>query len=333
MFDDVEPTKWKEVSADARAYGEAFANYFGPSGPNLVEAAEVGNEPGKYDDATYRKLFEAMAQGFRKGDPKLQIATCAMNLGPSGRYSKSVDLLKGLDPLWDILNIHIYPEVEGWPTWKRSFPEDPKIEFLRDLGHVLRWRNENAPDKSVWLTEWGYDASTKPAPPTGTFAKWIGNTEQQQANWTVRGFLVLATTDLDRAYLYFFNDSDDAHVHGSSGLTRNFKPKPAFHAVAFMQRVLGDYRLLKVHRESVEEGYVQEWVNGADATKRITVCWYPSGDARPISVPVLQSQIIRAAILPHRELRADEVKCEALGSEGVRLQVGERPVFVEWIAP
>jgi hypothetical protein len=299
-----------------------------------VEAAEVGNEPGKYDDETYRKLFEAMARGFRQGDPKMQIATCAMNLGPSGRYSKSVDLLKGLDSLWDVLNIHIYPEVEGWPTWRRSFPEDPKIEFLKHLEHVLAWRRENAPGKPVWLTEWGYDSSTKPAPKSGTFAKWVGITDEQQANWIVRGFLVLATTELDRAYLYFFNDNDEPHVHGSSGLTRDFHPKPSFHGVAHLQRTLGAFRLNQVHRASLDEGYVQEWIDGGDPKKRVTVCWYPTGDVRPISIPVASERMTRATLLPLSQDPPEEVTFEpADRSTEVQLKVGERPVFVEWTAP
>jgi hypothetical protein len=225
QFDNFDPKKWVDLPRDARAYGKAFASYFGPSHENLLEAVEIGNEPGKYDDATYRALFEAMAVGVRLGDPHLRIATCAANLGKSGRYSKSVDVLQGLESHYDIVNIHIYPEVQGWPTWARSYPEDPKIDFLRNVGHVLKWRDENAPSKEVWLTEFGYDASTKPAPPSGDFAKWVGSTETQQALWNVRAFLVLAASGLDRAYLFYFNDNDEAHVHGSSGLTRNYEPK------------------------------------------------------------------------------------------------------------
>ena len=50
-----------------RAYGRAFAKAFGPSsGMKLVASAEVGNEPGNYDDESYRTLFESMAAGLRR---------------------------------------------------------------------------------------------------------------------------------------------------------------------------------------------------------------------------------------------------------------------------
>ena len=233
MFDDLAPTAWRNLSRDAFAYGQAVAKSLSP----WLEAVEIGNEPGKYDDATYRTLFEAMARGIREGDPKMRIATCAVNIGPSGRYAKSLDVLTGLEPLYDIVNIHQYAEITGWPTWERSSAEDPKTRFLESIGNVLKWRDKNAPSKEVWLTEFGWDATPNPNLTSGDFVKWKGSTETQQGLWTVRGFLVLAATRLDRAYLYFFNDDGTPHLHGSSGLTRNFLPKPAFHAVAHLQRL------------------------------------------------------------------------------------------------
>ena len=279
MFDDVPPDAWKDVAREAFDYGREFARAFGPSTRRLVEAAEIGNEPGKYDDASYRALFEAMARGLRAGDPKMRIATCAANLGPSGRYSKSVDCLAGLESLYDIVNIHDYAEVEGWPTWRRSYAEDPKINFLRDIGHVLAWRTEHAPDKEVWLTEFGWDATTKPRPTSGDFAKWEGSTETQQALWSVRAFLVLAATELDRAYLYFFNDDDTPHLHGSSGITRNFVPKPSFHALAHLQQTLGDYRFKRAI-SARPEVFDYEFENGAK--EHVRVVWKP--EAPPANV-------------------------------------------------
>ena len=104
MFDDIAPGEWKDLPRDAFDYGKAFASSFGA----LLDAAEIGNEPGKYDDATYRTLFEAMARGIRAGDPKMRIATCATNLWKSGAYSKSVDCLAGLESLYDVMNFHTY---------------------------------------------------------------------------------------------------------------------------------------------------------------------------------------------------------------------------------
>ena len=323
MFDDIAPGDWKDLPRDAFAYGKAFATALG----GLLEAVEIGNEPGKYDDATYRTLFEAMARGVRAGDPKLRIATCAANLGKSGSYSKSVDCVAGLDPLYDIVNIHNYAEITGWPTWERSYAEDPKIDFLTNIRHVLKWREEHVPEKEVWLTEFGWDATTKPNLTTGDFVKWKGSTETQQALWTVRAFIVLAATGLDRAYLYFFNDDDTPHLHASSGLTRNFVPKPAFHAVAHLQKTLGDYRFTRAIREGEGE-FVYEFTS--DEKARIWIVWKPAMPAERVTLPVDGIAIVRAERTPL--IAGDAERIEIPIADGrAEVEANEAPLYL-WLS-
>ena len=203
MFNDRPARAWKNLSEDARAYGQKFATAFGPSSKlNLVASAEVGNEPGNYDDESYRTLFKSMASGLRAGDPKLKIGTCALATGKSEKYAKSVECIRGLEGLYDFLNIHTYAEVEGYPTWRRSYPEDPNIDYLRRVRQLIEWRDRHAPGKEIRVTEFGWDASTKPAPATGTFSKWIGSTETEQARYLVRSFLLLSKYDVSRAYIF-----------------------------------------------------------------------------------------------------------------------------------
>jgi hypothetical protein len=200
MFETLKQDKWNDIPRDARAYGLAFAKAFGPSAQTpLVSSVEIGNEPGSFDDKSYRSMFESMARGVRDGDPKLTIATCALVVGKSHKYAKSVSCLEGLGDLYDALNIHVYAEVEGWPTWKRSNPEDPKIKYLKEVSDAIAWRDKNAAGKPLWITEFGWDATTKPSPKTGDFAKWQGSTETQQAQWLVRSFLVFAKMPVQRA--------------------------------------------------------------------------------------------------------------------------------------
>ncbi len=331
MFDDFAPDGWSDLPRDARAYGLAFAKTFGPSAKvPLIEAAEIGNEPGKYDDATYRRLFEAMASGMREGDPKLRIATCAANLGPSGRYSKSVDCLAGLDALWDILNVHFYAEVEPWPTWRRSYPEDPATKFAQNVQHVLQWRDEHAKDKEVWVTEFGYDATTKPAPTTGDFAKWQGNTEEEQALWDVRSFLLLARLGVDRAHLFFFDDADEPHLHGSSGITRNYQPKPAFHALAWLQRSLGDFRFTRVEREDPEECYAYEFTNGSDPKQIVWAVWKPAGPARVVRLFHDPLTIQRAERMPLSGEPAEKATIREEIEGYLAMEAGPSPTLI-WL--
>ncbi|HEX3132109.1 MAG TPA: cellulase family glycosylhydrolase [Planctomycetota bacterium] len=235
MFESIKQKDWKDVPRDAKAYGLAFAKAFGPSSTKLVDSAEVGNEPGKWNDADYRTMFEAMASGLRAGDPKLTIVTCAADADKSGDYMKAMSCVQNLENLYDVINVHSYAQTENWPTWRRSFPEDPKLlDYTTRIEKLIAWRDANAKGKPVWITEFGYDASTKPAPKTGDFKGWVDVTDDQQGQWLVRSFLVFARLSVDKAYIYFFNDNDDPAFHGSSGVTRNWQPKPSYHAVAHL---------------------------------------------------------------------------------------------------
>jgi len=330
LFDNLPAKSWKAPARDARAYGEAFASAFGPSSAApLVAAVEVGNEPGLYDDAAYRTIFENMARGLRAGDPGLKIGTCAVTTGPGDRYAKGVECVRGLEPLYDYLNIHTYAEVEGWPTWRRTFPEDPKVDYLRRVERLIAWRDRHAPGKEVRVTEFGWDASTRPAPATGDFARWVGSTETQQAQYLVRSFLLFSRLDVTRAYIYFFDDKDEPQLHGSSGLTRNGVPKPAFHAVAHLRKTLGDYRFAGVVREEPGELYLYEYARGDDPGRRAWAAWSPTGGGRTkafdLAVPGMK--ILGVETMP---LTGDGARpvIPAVRDGVLTLQIGESPVFI-----
>jgi len=318
MFESLPRDKWKNLAADARAYGEQFARAFGPSSARpLVESVEIGNEPGKWSDEDYRTIFENMARGLRAGDPKLRIATCALAPGKSHAYAKSIECVAGLEDLFDILNVHSYAELEPWPTWRRSFPEDPRLKaFTADITNICRWRDAHAPGKQVWLTEFGYDSTTKQPNTNNEFKKWIGVTDEQQAQWLVRSWLYFAALPIDRAYVYFFNDSDQPQVHGSSGLTRNFEPKPSFHAIAHLRKTLGDFYFKRQFKSA--EASVSEFENGA---RRIWVVWLPTGEGRTAKFDVPDFERIE-----RMPLRKDEDIL--IRPTGKSIEITESPTYL-----
>lgn len=333
QFGQIKPETWKNIPADAFAYGQDFARYFGPSGPHkLVTSVEIGNEPGDYPDETYRAVFENMAKGFRSGDPKLKIATCATFTSKSGKYHKSLSTVKGLEPLYDVINLHSYAQAEGYPTWRRSYPEDPKIPYLKDIRDVIAWRNANARGKEVWLTEFGWDATTQPQAREGTFKDWVGVTDTQQAQYIVRSFLVFSAMDIDRAYLYFFNDSDKASVHAAAGLTRNFQPKPSFHAVAHLLKTLGDYRWTRAVQQITGDRYVYEYRHATDPSRRVWAVWAPTGSGRklPITLSGIPGRIEKAERMPLKPGAAETVPFEKVSGSGTRLEASESPVYL-WL--
>lgn len=335
MFESIPQADWKNVEADARAYGEYFAREFGPSGDRrLVDSVEIGNEPGKWSDDDYTRMFRALAEGIRAGDPKLKIATCNLTTGPSGDYTKSVECVAESPELFDVLNLHTYAQLVGWPTWRRSFPEDPKLpHYLQDIEALCRWRDAHAPEKPVWITEFGYDATTKPNEPTGTFAKWEGVTDEQQAQWLVRSLLVFSALPIERAYIYYFNDKDEPSVHASAGLTRNFQPKPSFHSLAHLQRVLGDYRFARIVRNQPGELRVHEYRN--DGNRLVWAVWSPTGNGRTSTVKLdqLPGKLVAAEAMPLSDDDAAALDVEQLPGGQLTLQVTESPSYLVFEEP
>jgi len=306
MFETLPVAAWKSLAADSSQYAHGLAAALGPSSTNhLLESVEIGNEPGKYSDSDYRVIFENMARGFKAADPHLRVATCALTTGKSHEYAKSVSCIAGLEGLYDVLNVHTYAQLEGWPTWKRSFPEDPRLkEYLPDVRRLCDWRDQHAAGKEVWITEFGYDASSRSPDPATEFKQWVGVTEEQQAQWLVRSWLLFASLPVQRTYVYFFNDEDTPQVHGSSGLTRHFQPKPAFYAVAHLRRCLGDYRFKRVVMERAGDAMLYEFTHGTDASRRVWVAWSPTGNARKsmLNLPFHQDPIEHAEQMPLGEV-------------------------------
>lgn len=298
MFETLPPQKWAGHTAEAEAYGAAFGAY--QARVNTLGAVEIGNEPGEFSDAAYTVQFVAMARGLRRTAPKLPIATCAIRVGPSGRYHKSVETVREHLDLVDVLTVHTYSEAEPWPTFRRAHPEDAKALFLQPAREVLAWRDRHAPGKPVWVTEFGWDASTKTPDPGGEWAKWVGNSETEQAQWLVRAWLEFGRMGVQRAYQFWFNDDDQAQMHGSSGLTRGYAPKPAFYAAAHLRRALGPYRFGQDLVRQEGKVYAAEWVHATDATRRCWVVWVPTREGAPttVTVPGWRGKVLRSERMP-----------------------------------
>jgi serine/threonine-protein kinase ATR len=327
QIDSIKPAAWKNLEADTHAYGEAFAKYFGPSSNNLVESAEIGNEPASYDAATYRKVFENMARGLRAGDPKLKIVGACSNAEKPDQYSKSAQVFEGLEDLYDVLNIHTYSMIEGWPTWRRVWPEHADIPYLKVVTDMVQYRNAHAPGKEIWVTEFGYDAGTGKTG-TGDFAKWVSSTETEQAQWIVRSFLMFSSLGIDRAYLYFYDDKDEPQLHGSSGITRNFVPKPAYYAMAHLYKTLGDYRFSRVVQQDKEDLYIFEYVNPDKPKEPIWVIWSPTGTQREVmKIIPLSGTPISAERMPLKPGETEELTVFTLDGS-IRLPVSESPIYL-----
>ena len=275
-----------------------------------------------------------MAAGIRAGDPKLKIATCNLTAGKSSDYEKSADCVANCPELVDVLNVHSYAQLEGWPTWRRSYPEDPKLaHYLQDVESLCRWRDAHAPGKPIWLTEFGYDSSTKPPDKTGDFSKWIGVDDTQQAQWLVRSLLVFSAMPVERAYVYFFNDEDQPRLHASAGVTRNFQPKPSYYALSHLQSMLGEYHFQSVVINEPGRLRVQAYRNNTKSI--IWAVWSPTGDGRDFTTTLdnIPGRLVRAEQMPLAAHASPRPCVTQAGARQLKVHIDESPLYLVFENP
>jgi hypothetical protein len=328
MFERLTPQEWRDLAGDTAAYARRFAQAHAlGKGRRRFEAVEIGNEPGAFSDDEYRTVLGAMGAALHEAAPGLKVATAAMTTGPSHEFYKSVECLEGVADSYDVLTVHTYAEIAGWPTWERSFPEDARQQnYLTDIRRLAAWRDRHARGKEIWITEFGYDAIALPPDPAGKWKHWRGLTDLQQAQWTVRSWLVFATLPVTRAYYFFFNDCAEAKMHHASGMTRQGERRPLFFATAHLQATLGDFRLARVVVEEPGRAVVLEFTHARDAARRIWVAWSPTGDGRTteFTLPPLPGRVERAERMP---LDANPVPA-APPDAGGKVTLAETPLYL-----
>ena len=330
MLSNLPAAKWKNLEADARAYGRAFAQLAGPGGKNWLEAVEIDNEPANYSDADYARVFDAMTKGIREGDPRLQIATCNVTAGKGGKYDKPVELFRPFLDRVDVFTIHTYAQTDGWPTWHRTFPEDPATPYLRDVRALVAWRDAHAKGKPVWVTEFGWDATTSLAGRKGDFAQWEGNvSDAAQAAYLLRSIPLFLAEGVERAHIYFFDDKDEPQLHGASGILRNGQPKPAWHALRQIQALLGDARMERLDHDGPL--YTARWRKPDGACW--LMLWTAEADKDSTAPCIIRQRPLSNAIpMTLSETEPTPVRITSAGDGGWSVPAGPRPIFLK-IAP
>ena len=132
---------------------------------------------------------------------------------------------------------------------------------------------------------------------------------------------------------FFFDDKDEPQIHGSSGLTRLGRPKPAFHAVAHLKKTLGDYRFRRVVEEKPSRNFVYEYVHGDDPGRRIWAIWSPTGTGKRKRIE-LKTEGMTLLGAERTPLAAGETPGErpTVGTGMISVDCDQSPLFLRWTA-
>lgn len=244
-----EDDDWDTPFQSAYDYGYAFATHFGPTNGNgFIKEMEVGNEPWFYDSLVYQNILHGMASGAKAADPAMQVFPCALQAcdpsveDESGfKHYMGTRLLETAAPYLDGVNIHAYSftnDTDG--TRIATYPEQSQSEY-RTVNNAIRFRNENMPNKKLYLSEWGWDM----AGPTEDCTHSECVSEDAGAVYTVRAAMMWLRLGLDRAtYFFYANANAPSSLFTRSGLTESgnndFAKKKAFYALETLVDSLGN---------------------------------------------------------------------------------------------
>lgn len=238
---------------DYAAYGkfvEAFAKHY----RDKIYYFQIWNEPNlarEWNDApidpvSYTRLLKIAYERTKAVDPNIQIlsAPLAITLGetfsPNSTQYRNMNDLQFLEEMYTAGAKNYFDILSANAFGLGSAPDDPpnpgKLNFQRVLLERAVMEKFGDAQKAVWILEYGWNA----APDTISDSRlvWGRVTEQQQAEYTVRG-IEIARQDWEWAgvvSIWFFRQVGDIPSSNPEAYFRlvdvDFTPRPVYVAVS-----------------------------------------------------------------------------------------------------
>jgi hypothetical protein len=293
------PEAWQKPYQSAYKYGRAFAEHFGvkdAKGKPLVSVLEVGNEPWKYPADIYQQILKGMSEGVKSINTNIKVFPGALQAAKprneNSTWEKNyvgVRVTKEIAPFLDGLNVHHY-------SWKNladgkrisvhpEHPESTAWDILADI----RWRNQNMPNKPIYITEFGWDSNG--ATETCEHSECVS--EDEQALYTIRHIFLLSRLGIERITNYFYANTPTngaSTLFTRSGLTGSIvtdhTPKKSFYAIQSLRNIVGNNRFLRTIQED-DKAYIYLYGDATGKPSHI-VAWRPlqGNDKTPLPISI-----------------------------------------------
>ena len=283
------PSSWDSLNfSSAYHYGYEFAKHFGPTqGNGYIDKIEIGNEPWYYDSTEYRLVMSNMAAGIKDADQAIEVFPCALQAHDSiseqsiigFKHYIGTRLTPADTANIDGVNIHAYCwDFDEAGDRISVAPEVGTSEFS-SINSMIKWRDENIPNKKVIVSEWGYDIDSPNEPCIHSECV----SERAGAVYTARAALILHRLGVDEATIFWFaNSVDTSTLFNRSGLlesvNNNFNEKHAFVALTTMVDTLEHAYFQQVIQED-DEAYIYMYADSLGQPSHL-VAWSPNdGDS------------------------------------------------------
>lgn len=244
---------------DFETYGK-FVQEFARRYRGKIDYLQIWNEPNlgrewndaPIDPAAYTRLLKTAYENAKLGNPNVQIlsAPLAITLGESfaenSQQYRNMNDLQFLEEMYAAGAKEYFDILSANAFGLGSDPDDPpnpgKLNFQRVLLQRAIMEKFDDARKAVWILEYGWNAAPDWIPDSRLL--WGRVTEQQQAEYTVRG-IELAREKWDWAgvvSIWFFRQVGDIPPNNPEAYFRmvdvDFTPRPVYYSVSSATRPL-----------------------------------------------------------------------------------------------
>ena len=218
---------------------------------------------------------------------------------------------------FDVINFHMY-------VGKNS-PENS--EFENRCKEIVSWRNENAIDKEVWLTEFGWDSNSN--------SQLGAPSKQAQRDWLVRTYLIANASGIERSTMYMSRDTGGENQTGkyaTSGLTTQkgeWNKKPAWYGVYTLKNTLKGFKFKEIVQQN-ENIYIYKFYN-EETDEDCYVLWSPTEDGSKIdnySLNIEKRAKAQLTVLKDDSETGEQTNLD-IQNQSVSVNVTESPIFVK----
>lgn len=320
-------------------WNEPDQDWWQPTWPGHLYGIYVNS---LHDGANLTPNAEYPILGIKNTDPNA-VHVMGGVAGFSESYMAGILQAAGGRVPFDIINFHTYC-TQGWGTSRGYAPEHSTYGLKREVDKWQTWRDEHAPGKPIWLTEFGWDTYKN-----GNSSSYVYAGEEAQANYLVRSIFLLMGYGIDKAFIFFDKDpnSMSTQQYSSSGIltdkSNGLKAKPSFYYLATMQNLIGDYHFVAVDKYADGDPNVYSYLlqSPLDSTNYCFVLWCRNGksgadDGTTISnyefaQPGLKNAVLIEPVDESETGQEIPVMIENAGAENALVTIptlSEKPVFL-----
>lgn len=289
------------------------------------ELAAMGSADRDGHESTMGSTF-----GVKNADPHMKLVMG----GTAGQSIEYIDRMRTWSMenrtdktfIFDVINVHKY-------TWNES-PEDGGLKELMQA--IVDYRDQFLPDVEVWITEFGWDSgefeTNFSCPAIGNYDK-----EEVQAQWMVRGYLLLAASGVDRAAQFMLRDVDkdgktQFETCGLVNEKNDWSPKTSWYYVYTMRNILAGTYFAGEENSFNDQILLYKFQN-AEADTTIYAIWANTSDGTIIEDYKLNlvdepGSITLWEMMPGSTDGTSTVLSLDPRTKQTSVDVSERPVFV-----